>query len=173
MVDSFCLSHHLGPSTTGTAHPPPGPCPHPGKPCSPHLSPAPPALGGPRQHLQLVGFDPCAFVSAPLLNLDVSSWESGHLTVLHLCSWGGAGGSLQQHPGTLEGCCQERRGEPGPLPGEAARGKDRPPPLRTSGNSASLKARGAPIRAVGLHLLVREGCQRHRIFKNPGSPDLP
>lgn len=64
-----------------------------------------------------------------LLNLDVHSWESGHLMVLHFCSGGLLGGSLQQQPGTLEGCSQERRGEPGPLPGEAAWGKDRPPPL--------------------------------------------
>ena len=87
------------------------------------------------------------------------------------------GGGLQQPPGTLEGCSQERRKEPGPLPGEAAWGKDRPPPLQTSCNSqiscnsASLKAQGSPIRATGLHLLVREGCQRHKHnFQNPWEP---
>ena len=84
---------------------------------------------------------------------------------------GGREGVLQQHPGTLEGCSQERRGDPGPLPGDAAWGKDRPPPLQTSCNSASRKAQGSPIRATGLHLLVQEGCQRHRHnFQNPWEP---
>ena len=120
-----------------------------------------------------------ALIHLLLLNLDVRSWESGHLTVLHFCRGGQSvgGGGLQQHPGTLEGCSQERRKEPGPLPGEAAWGKDRPPPLQTSCNSqiscnsASLKAQGSPIRATGLHLLVREGCQRHKHnFQNPWEP---
>ena len=146
VVDSFCLSHHLG--TTWTAHPPPGPCPHPGKPCSPHLSPAPPALGGPRRHLQLVGFDPCAFVSASFeLGRELLGVRPSH--GLAFLQWGVVGeGSLQQHPGTLEGCCQERRGEPGPLPGEAARGRTGPLHSKPA-VTASLKARGAPPAGAG------------------------
>lgn len=129
--------------------------------------PRPPALGGPRRHLQLVGFDPCAFVSASFeLGRELLGVRPSH--GLAFLQWGVVGeGSLQQHPGTLEGCCQERRGEPGPLPGEAARGKDRPPPLRTSGNCLTESPWGS---TCWCGKVVRG---TDTIFKNPGSPDLP
>lgn len=86
---------------------------------------APPLQGCLRRHLQPVGFDP----SAPPSELGRALLGVRPSHGLALLQWGVVGGSLQQQPGTLEGCSQERRGEPGPLPGEAAWGKDRPPPL--------------------------------------------
>ena len=84
-----------------------------------------------------------------LLNLDVSSWESGHLTVLHFCSggWWGRGvcNSTQEHwrgvvrrDGGSLGLCLGRQpgGRTGPLHSEPA-------------VTASLKAHGAPPAGAG------------------------
>ena len=141
---------HMDSSLTSRALPPPWQAL-----LSPPLHP-PPGSGGPCRHLQLVGFDPCAFVSAPSFELGRELLGVRPSHGLAFLQWGVVGeGSLQRHPGTLEGCCQERRGEPGPLPGEAARGKNRPPPLQTSGNclteslGSTYQGRGAPPAGAG------------------------